>query len=85
MDVFSSGCNAETSMIPQFCVNFACHFCQWMEWQVNGRRFRHVKIAGPVADHRSSSYPARCGDPTAGERQIGTTRKKRRRQSDHSP
>jgi hypothetical protein len=32
-------------------------------------------LAGPVVDHRSSSHPARCGDPAAGERPIDATRK----------
>ena len=30
--------------------------------------------AGPVTDPRSSSHPARCRDPAAGERVIGVTR-----------
>src|SRR5687767_13889159 len=46
-------------------------------------RARHPAImkpsngAGPVTDPRSSSHPARCRDPAAGERVIGTTRTKK--------
>lgn len=37
---------------------------------------RQFSLVGPVVDHRSSSHPARCRDPAAGERLIDATHKK---------